>query len=126
MFIKNIKKNKAEISKFEFAYKVLHPNEIAPTYEILVQLSNDADKIFLGQYNICLFKELEDKSFEAIAFWCIASKKLPKNENKKCFLEISRAARTLRNIVIIKNINESYKKTVEAMNNDYFIFKVSK
>jgi hypothetical protein len=126
MFIKNIKKYKAEISKFEFAYKVLHPNEIEPTYEILVQLSKDADKIFLGQYNICLFKELKDKSFEAIAFWCIASKKLPKNENKKCFLEISRAARTLKNIVIIKNINESYKKTVEAITNEYFIFKVSK
>jgi hypothetical protein len=69
---------------------------------------------------------LKNKSFEAIAFWCIASKKLPKNENKKCFLEISRAARTLKNIVIIKNINESYKKTVEAITNEYFIFKVSK
>lgn len=126
MFRKHIKKCKAEISKFEFAYKVLHPKEIAPSYDILLELANDSDKIFIGEYNICLFKELEDKSFEAIAFWCIASKKLPKDENKKCFLEISRAAKCLRQKIVISNINESYKKTTENIGNDYFLFKVSK
>jgi hypothetical protein len=126
MFIKNIKKHKAEISKFEFAYKVLHPEEIAPTYEILVELSKDVDKIFLGEYNICLFKELEDKSFEAIAFWCIASKKLPIKENKKCFLEISRAISNLKQKVIISNINDYYKKATQPLNNEYYLFKVSK
>lgn len=126
MFIKLINKRKAEISKFEFAYKILHPEEIAPSYEVLLELSKEANKIFIGEYNICLFKELEDKSFEAIAFWCIASKKLPKSENKKCFFEILRAIVSLKEKVIISNINESYKKATKNIGNDYYLFKVSK
>lgn len=126
MFRKHIKKCKAEISKFEFAYKVLHPKEIAPSYEILLELANDADKVFIGEYNICLFKELEDKSFEAIAFWCIASEKLPKIENKKCFLEISRAMKKLKQKVVISNINDNYKKATKDIGNDYYLFKVSR
>jgi len=126
MFIKYINKRKAEISKYEFAYKVLHPKEISPSYEILLKLSKGANKIFIGEYNICLFKELENKSFEAIAFWCIASEKLPKIENKKCFLEISRAIKKLKQKVVISNINESYKKATKNIGNDYYLFKVSK
>lgn len=126
MFRKHIKKCKAEINKFEFAYKILHPEEIAPSYEVLLELSKEANKIFIGEYNICLFKELEDKSFEAIAFWCIASEKLPKIENKKCFLEISRAIKKLKQKVVISNINENYIKTTIDIGNNYYLFKVSK
>ncbi len=126
MFRKHIKKCKAEISKFEFAYKVLHPKEIAPSYEILLELSKEANKIFIGEYNICLFQELEDESFEVIAFWCIASEKLPKIENKKCFLEILRAIKKLKQKVVISNINESYKKATKDIGNDYYLFKVSR
>jgi hypothetical protein len=126
MFIKHIKKHKSEIASFVFAYEILHPEEIAPSYEMLVEISKDADKIFLGSYNICFFKKFNDETYEAIAYWCIASKKLPNIENKKCFLENRKMFRSLDKKVIITNLQEKYKDAAEKFNDTYYLMKMSK
>ncbi len=126
MFVKSVNKNKREIEKFQFAYEVLHPEEISPSYDIIKGIEKEADKVFIGSYNICLFKQIDENTYSAIAYWCIASPKLPNSENRKCFIEARKMNQVLRKKVLISNIQKKYERCVEKIGDNLYIFKASK